>query len=260
VVAALAVVAVGVAGCAGGTTTTTVTAASAGASSGGNTGAGAQNTGSGTSDTGSTGGSTGATGSTGSSGTTGSSGSATAADGEGPGSASHAGDAAFCSSHNCIANFANGNGIVVQCADGMWSHSGGLSGACSDHGGESAGGTGSGAVGNSGSQTANTGSAGLPNQCDANVSASSNVTCGFAENTFYEYCRVSGGDSSQSEAVQAWSPTKRQYYSENCSNTGDAVDCTFGGGVVRLTVGGLSVYSSSQASAYAQSHDVGPNG
>lgn len=65
----------------------------------------------------------------------------------------------------------------------MWSHSGGLSGACSDHRGESAGG----AVGNSGSQTTNTGSGGLPNQCDANVSASSNVTCGFAENTFYEY-------------------------------------------------------------------------
>jgi hypothetical protein len=56
---------------------------------------------------------------------------------EGPGSSSHATDAAFCSTHTCIPNFPNGNGTVVQCVDGEWSHSGGLSGACSDHGGES---------------------------------------------------------------------------------------------------------------------------
>jgi hypothetical protein len=55
---------------------------------------------------------------------------------EGPGSTSHAGDNRFCSTHTCIPNFPNGNGSVVQCADGEWSHSGGLSGACSDHGGE----------------------------------------------------------------------------------------------------------------------------
>jgi hypothetical protein len=56
---------------------------------------------------------------------------------EGPGSLSHAGDSQFCSTHECIENFPNGNGYVVQCVDGEWSHSGGLSGACSDHGGES---------------------------------------------------------------------------------------------------------------------------
>jgi hypothetical protein len=55
---------------------------------------------------------------------------------EGPGSLTHAGDAQFCSSHSCIPSFSNGNGAVVQCVDGEWSHSGGLSGACSDHGGE----------------------------------------------------------------------------------------------------------------------------
>ena len=42
----------------------------------------------------------------------------------------------FCSTHTCIANFDQGNGYIVQCADGEWSHSGGLSGACSYHGGE----------------------------------------------------------------------------------------------------------------------------
>ena len=55
---------------------------------------------------------------------------------EGAGSFSHATDSQFCSTHTCIENFPNGNGYIVQCADGEWSHSGGLSGACSDHGGE----------------------------------------------------------------------------------------------------------------------------
>jgi len=34
-----------------------------------------------------------------------------------------------------IANYSQGTGTVVQCADGTWSHSGGKSGACSHHGG-----------------------------------------------------------------------------------------------------------------------------
>ncbi len=45
-------------------------------------------------------------------------------------------DVDFCATHECIANFSNGNGYIVQCADGMWSHSGGVQGACSYHGGE----------------------------------------------------------------------------------------------------------------------------
>ena len=43
----------------------------------------------------------------------------------------------FCGTHPCIANFDNGVGYIVQCSDGMWSHSGGRPGACSYHGGES---------------------------------------------------------------------------------------------------------------------------
>jgi hypothetical protein len=43
----------------------------------------------------------------------------------------------FCTTHECIASFANGHGTAVQCKDGMWSMSGGIQGACSYHGGES---------------------------------------------------------------------------------------------------------------------------
>ncbi len=47
---------------------------------------------------------------------------------EGPSSTSHATDAQFCTTHQCIANFPNSNGAIVKCVDGEWSHSGGLSG------------------------------------------------------------------------------------------------------------------------------------
>ena len=45
-------------------------------------------------------------------------------------------DSDFCTTHECIANFDNGTGYIVQCVDGTWSHSGGIQGACSYHGGE----------------------------------------------------------------------------------------------------------------------------
>lgn len=42
----------------------------------------------------------------------------------------------FCSYFNCIKSFwQSTNGYVMQCQDGMYSHSGGVSGSCSQHGG-----------------------------------------------------------------------------------------------------------------------------
>jgi hypothetical protein len=45
----------------------------------------------------------------------------------------------FCATHTCIQNFDNGVGTIIECADGMWSHSGGRPGACSYHGGVAGG-------------------------------------------------------------------------------------------------------------------------
>lgn len=39
----------------------------------------------------------------------------------------------FCSYFNCIANFGNGSGYVMECKDAMYSKSGGKSGSCSGH-------------------------------------------------------------------------------------------------------------------------------
>jgi hypothetical protein len=52
---------------------------------------------------------------------------------EGVGSNCHAEDARFCSEHQCIGRFTTEPGTVVECADGTYSHSGGISGACSHH-------------------------------------------------------------------------------------------------------------------------------
>jgi hypothetical protein len=43
--------------------------------------------------------------------------------------------AAFCEKHECVGNFDEGRGYRIQCADGVWSFSGGIQGSCSSHGG-----------------------------------------------------------------------------------------------------------------------------
>jgi hypothetical protein len=45
----------------------------------------------------------------------------------------------FCSIYNCVGDFNNEPGSIVQCSDGSYSHAGGIQGACSSHGGVSSG-------------------------------------------------------------------------------------------------------------------------
>jgi hypothetical protein len=63
-------------------------------------------------------------------------GSANSDDAAGSATSSGPTNADFCSSHDCIESFDEGQGYIVKCEDGEWSHSGGLPGACSWHGGE----------------------------------------------------------------------------------------------------------------------------
>jgi hypothetical protein len=42
----------------------------------------------------------------------------------------------ICTYFHCIDNFDNGHGYMVECGDGTYSMSGGISGACSEHDGE----------------------------------------------------------------------------------------------------------------------------
>lgn len=107
----------------------------------------------------------------------------------------------------------------------------------------------------------NCGVADLPNRCDANISSTSDVSCRFAENTFYEYWKTTGGDPSQQPTLQAWSPADQQYYTQNCSSGDGVVDCVHSGGSdVRFNQSAVGAYTSSEASYYAAHSDLGPNG
>jgi hypothetical protein len=52
-----------------------------------------------------------------------------------PGKLIYSPQPAFCDYFNCIGNFWNGTGYVMECKDAMYSKSGGKSGSCSYHGG-----------------------------------------------------------------------------------------------------------------------------
>jgi hypothetical protein len=175
-----------------------------------------------------------------------------------------------CDGHPCIGDWqkeAAKGGTAVQCNDGTWSHAGGLSGACSDHGGESSGRSASGA--NAPPPSAG-GSPGygvqdLAVQCGYGVAGSSQMTCGFAENAFYEYWSASRADPNQSETINVWSALSNQSYALSCSAGDGVVDCTGTNrnGVrldARFTQAAISAYTSSEAAAYAASGKLGPAG
>lgn len=119
------------------------------------------------------------------------------------------------------------------------------------------------------SGTATAQSAGpLQNLCSGSpngnyLSADSDVTCGFANNVFYEYWQASAGDPTQNEDINAWSPTTQATYPVSCVPGDGIVNCSIssnGTGQVQFTSGELTAYTSSEAAAYAASGKLGPNG
>jgi hypothetical protein len=164
---------------------------------------------------------------------------------EGPGSASHATDQQFCSTHTCIPNFPNGNGTIVQCNDGEWSHSGGLSGACSDHGGENVTATTSSQPSTTSSQPSQSQSVtpsgdpvpgswgtsaatyasgvGTPypwssgQGCDQNTFAGTGTSCPFAENVFKVVAAANHYDNVLPGSISAYSPATHRTYALTCT-------------------------------------------
>ncbi len=110
----------------------------------------------------------------------------------------------------------------------------------------------------------NCGVADLPVRCDPNISGTSGVHCNFAENTFYEYYKATGGDPTQSPSLQVWSPSYSVYIDLQCTNGDGVVDCAGGDPGssidVRFTQDSMRTYTSDQAASYARSADIGPNG
>jgi hypothetical protein len=91
-------------------------------------------------------------------------------------------------------------------------------------------------------------------QCDANISVkAATTTCGFAQNTFFEYW--TGGEASD---IQVYSPAVKRAFATHCAVSNGTVSCTTNDhGAVRFSVAAVDRYDQDQADAYASSHDLG---
>lgn len=82
------------------------------------------------------------------------------------------------------------------------------------------------------------------------------VTCGFAQNVFYEYWTATDGGSSTIGRISAYSPALGRELKLTCDE-GVSVSCfTEAGGEVRIPVGALDDYTQADADAYAASNTV----
>ena len=97
--------------------------------------------------------------------------------------------------------------------------------------------------------------------CDPNVSAFARTTsCEFAQNTFYEYWKATGGKSTHgARALEVWSPRTRLTYTQDCTDHGGEVNCTHHeGDAVRFSQASVMAYTQGEAKAYAASGTLGP--
>jgi hypothetical protein len=92
--------------------------------------------------------------------------------------------------------------------------------------------------------------------CDANITVlRPHTSCGFAQNAFYGYWAADG-----STPIDVWSPSTSRSYATDCTTTAARVTCrTSDGGRVRFPTSAVAAYSSAQAEAYLETHDVGPD-
>lgn len=90
--------------------------------------------------------------------------------------------------------------------------------------------------------------------CDPNVAVvQPQTSCGFAQNAFYEYW-----SSGEASTVRVYSPALGVSLTTRCTGGVTTVVCRTGdGGRARFRRTALDAYSSSQAEAYASTHDLG---
>jgi hypothetical protein len=91
-------------------------------------------------------------------------------------------------------------------------------------------------------------------RCDTNITAKKHTTtCGFAENVFYEYWQAGGARS-----IRAYSPATGKSYRLSCEQAGSGVTCSAGdGAIAKFSIASIDQYTSAQARAFADSHNVG---
>jgi hypothetical protein len=93
--------------------------------------------------------------------------------------------------------------------------------------------------------------------CDQNISVGGGATCAFGSNVFWGYwVHTSRGDGT---VFTAWSPSASMIMTASCSGTAPVRCTTANGGVITFPIGAVNAYNESAASAYARSHDLGPD-
>ena len=99
--------------------------------------------------------------------------------------------------------------------------------------------------------------------CDTNIVANANTSCGLAENVFYEYYQ-SRDITEKYPAVMAYSATTSKNYELSCDHTGKLVACTSSPLSQELYVSfpqaAVDAYTEAQATAYASTRSIGRPG
>lgn len=113
-------------------------------------------------------------------------------------------------------------------------------------------------------QTSANALAGLPTQCSPNLAASESISCGLANNVFYEYYKATQSDG-DTTSLSAWSPATHQYYTASCDAGPDIITCAISGtsdpsAQVEFTQAAVNAYAPQAANAFASRADLGPNG
>jgi len=106
---------------------------------------------------------------------------------------------------------------------------------------------------------------GLTNQY-GNISASSNVSSGLANNVFYEYW-AQDRNAEENITLQAYDPATSQYYTTDCMPGADVVSCSVegttnnpGNTYVQFSNSAVQAYTQADANSYTANHNLGPNG
>jgi hypothetical protein len=93
-------------------------------------------------------------------------------------------------------------------------------------------------------------------QCDSNIEAKARTTtCPFAQNAFWQYWT-----SGQAASIKVYSPAAHSTLTTTCTpGEGQVVCTTTDAGMAKFSQASVDNYSSTQADAYASTHDLGPD-
>src|SRR5579875_108791 len=100
----------------------------------------------------------------------------------------------------------------------------------------------------------------LPHQCGPGLATTAGLSCALANNTFYEYWKVSDANPTDALTLRVWNPADETYETVSCTTGDGVVDCSpgAGGADIRFDQSAVTAYTTGDAAAYAASGNLGP--